>query len=49
MDSYEIKSLGWLVCKECGFEFVEQSDNLGRNELALKNGLCFPMLDYLSY
>ena len=24
MDSYEIKTLGWLVCKECGFQFVEQ-------------------------
>lgn len=40
MDSHEIKNLGWLVCKECGYQFVEQSDNLGRNELTLKNGQC---------
>ena len=44
MDSYEIKNLGWMVCKECGFQFVEQSDNLGRNELTLKNGQCCPCL-----
>ena len=32
-----VKNLGWLVCKDCGFQLVEQSDNLGRNELTLKN------------
>ena len=37
MDSYEIKNLGRLIYKECGFQFVEQSENLGRNELTLKN------------
>ena len=41
-DLYEIRNLGWLVCKEFGFEFVEQSDNLGQNELTLKNRQCCP-------
>ena len=48
-NSYEIKNLGWLVCKECGFQFVEQSDNLVRNELTLKKWTMLPMLDCLSY
>ena len=39
---YEIKILGWLVCRECGFKFVEQSENLERNELTLKNGQYYP-------
>ena len=30
--SYEIYDLGWLVCLECGFQFIEQSGNLGQNE-----------------
>ena len=33
--------LGWLAYKECGYQFVEQSDNLGQN-LTLKNGQCWP-------
>ena len=39
-DLYEITNLDWLVCKECGSEFLEQLDNLERNELTLKNGQC---------
>ena len=41
-DSYKIKNLCWLVCKLCGFQFLEQSDNLGQNELTLLNGQCCP-------
>ena len=36
-DSYEIKNMGWMACKECGFQFMEQSVNLGQNDLTLKN------------
>ena len=38
--------IGWLVCK--GYGFVDQSENLGQNELTVKNGRC-PCLDCLSY
>ena len=41
-DLYEIKNLGWMVGKECVFQFAEQLDNLGQNELTLKNGQCCP-------
>ena len=41
-ESYEIKNLGWLVCKESGFQFVAHSGNLGQSELTLKNGQCCP-------
>ena len=37
MDLYEIQDLGRLVC---GSQLVEQSDNLGQNELTLKNVQC---------
>ena len=38
MDLYEIKYLGWLLCLEFGFQFIEQLDDLEQNELSLKSG-----------